>query len=198
VAICRLSGLRATARCPSAVEWFAPGSEPTRSCDWHQNGALVLPAAYAEWAQERIDQGQEPAARPVSSQADEAGQRPASAEAAPRSASSQADASAPRSASFLGDAGPDPGPSPPEPGIGELLRILSPQAGDVYRVPTGVAARYATVALRATGGASGRGLRWYVDGRPHAAARWALAPGRHRIAAVDAAGDSAEVGVIVE
>jgi len=186
VAICRLSGLRATARCPSVVEWFAPGSEPSRSCDWHQNGALVLPAAYAEWAQERIDQGEETAARPVSSRADEAGPRPASAEAAPRSASSQA------------DAGPHRGPSPPEPGIAELFRILSPQAGDVYRVPAGVAPRYATVALRATGGASGRGLRWYVDGRPHPAARWALAPGRHRIAAVDAAGDSAEVGVIVE
>jgi len=40
--------------------------------------------------------------------------------------------------------------------------------------------------------------RWYVDGRPHPAARWALAPGHHWIRAVDAWGDSAEVSVAVE
>ncbi|HET7469100.1 MAG TPA: hypothetical protein VFJ81_05465, partial [Gemmatimonadales bacterium] len=78
------------------------------------------------------------------------------------------------------------------------FRILSPLAGDVYRVPAGVEARYATVALRAAGGAAGQGLRWYVDGRPHPAGRWALAPGRHRIGAVDAAGDSTEVSITVE
>ena len=80
----------------------------------------------------------------------------------------------------------------------DRFRILSPQAGDVYRVPAGVDIRYATVALRASGGVSGPGLRWFVDGRPHASARWALAPGRHRIGAVDAVGDSAEVSVTVE
>ena len=78
------------------------------------------------------------------------------------------------------------------------FRILSPQEGDVYRVPAGVEARYATVALRAAGGAAGRALRWFVDGRPHAGERWALAPGRHRIRAMDGAGDSAEVAVAVE
>ncbi|HET8835519.1 MAG TPA: penicillin-binding protein 1C [Gemmatimonadales bacterium] len=158
VAICRLSGLRATARCPSAVEWFAPGSEPTRSCDWHQEGGVVLPAAYAEWAQEQTQEQ-----------------------------TGEAEGAVPRPASPA-----------PEPDLGDRFRILSPLAGDVYRVPAGVEARYATVALRATGGATGRGLRWYVDGRPHPAARWALAPGRHRIGAVDAAGDSAEVSVTVE
>jgi penicillin-binding protein 1C len=155
VAICRLSGLRATARCPSAVEWFVPGSEPARPCDWHQDGALALPAAYAEWAQEQ-----------------NAGD---AAEPPERSA-----------------------PAVPAAADADLFRILSPRTGDVYRVPAGVEARYATVALRASGGASGRGLRWYVDGHPHQTARWALTLGRHRIGAVDAAGDSAEVVVMVE
>jgi penicillin-binding protein 1C len=157
VAICRLSGLRATPRCPSAVEWFAPGTEPTRPCDWHQDGGIALPAAYAEWAQEQKQDG---------------GDVVASGSPGPGAAASAA--------------------------AGEQFRILSPQPGDVYRVPAGVQTRYATVALRASGGASDRGLRWFVDGRPHASARWAIAPGRHRIGAVDAAGDSAEVSVTVE
>lgn len=153
VSICRLSGLRATSRCPSAIEWFAPGSEPTRPCDWHQDGTIALPPAYAAWAQEQ-----------------------------------SADTRAPtRSA-----------PAASSSGALDPFRILSPLAGDVYRVPAGVEARYATVALRAAGGAAGQGLRWYVDGRPHPAGRWALAPGRHRIGAVDAAGDSTEVSITVE
>ena len=154
VAICRLSGLRATARCPSAVEWFAPGTGPSRLCDWHRDGAVVLPAAFAEWAQQQ-------------------------------DAGGVADSLSPP-VGTVAPAGDD------------AFRILSPQEGDVYRIPAGVDARYATVALRASGGAVGRGLRWFVDGRPHAATRWMLAPGRHRIGAVDAAGDSAEVGVSVE
>jgi penicillin-binding protein 1C len=50
VRICRLSGLRATDGCESAVEWFMPGTEPTRDDDWERGGRLTLPAEYAEWA----------------------------------------------------------------------------------------------------------------------------------------------------
>jgi penicillin-binding protein 1C len=50
VGICRLSGLRATSRCPTAPEWFAPGHEPADTCGWHQAGGVVLPVEYAEWA----------------------------------------------------------------------------------------------------------------------------------------------------
>jgi membrane carboxypeptidase/penicillin-binding protein PbpC len=78
------------------------------------------------------------------------------------------------------------------------FRILSPQEGDVYRVPAGVDPRYATVALRAAGGAAGRGVRWTVDGRPQRSARWALERGDHRIRAVDRGGEAAEVRVTVE
>jgi hypothetical protein len=31
------------------VEWFLPGTEPTRIDDWQQGGQVSLPAEYAEW-----------------------------------------------------------------------------------------------------------------------------------------------------
>jgi penicillin-binding protein 1C len=51
VTICRLSGLRASPRCPVMVEWFEPGTAPTKPCDWHRQEAVVLPAEFADWAQ---------------------------------------------------------------------------------------------------------------------------------------------------
>jgi penicillin-binding protein 1C len=50
VRVCRLSGLRAGPECPPMTEWFVPGTEPTRPCDWHRGGRVDLPAEYAEWA----------------------------------------------------------------------------------------------------------------------------------------------------
>lgn len=50
VPVCLLSGLLATPECPSTVEWFLPGTEPTRSDDWQRGGRTVLPPEYAEWA----------------------------------------------------------------------------------------------------------------------------------------------------
>jgi len=50
VTICRLSGLRAGPSCPRAEEWFAPGTAPDHECDWHRDGAVSVPAEYAEWA----------------------------------------------------------------------------------------------------------------------------------------------------
>jgi penicillin-binding protein 1C len=167
VRICRLSGLRATARCPSAVEWFAPGTAPAATCDWHEAEGVRLPAEFAEWAQE---QGGLPAAT-VSVPA------PSVAGSSPPAGTDSWSVSAPESGRF---------------------RILSPQEGDVYRVPAGVDPRYATVALRAAGGAAGRGVRWTVDGRPQRSARWALERGDHRIRAVDRGGEAAEVRVTVE
>jgi membrane carboxypeptidase/penicillin-binding protein PbpC len=80
----------------------------------------------------------------------------------------------------------------------EEFRIVSPNEGDVYRMPPGVDARYATVALRAAGGPSNAAVRWVVDGSPFGESRWPLQPGRHRFRAVSSAGDSAEVTVSVE
>ena len=130
LSICRLSGLRATARCPSAVEWFSPGTAPTAMCDWHGAHEVRLPAEFAEWAQDR--------------------DRPASG---------------PERVSIALRSALAPDRRRPRPDAG-AFRILSPQEGDVYRVPAGVDARYATLALRAAGGAAGRGVRWTVDGRP--------------------------------
>jgi penicillin-binding protein 1C len=156
LSICRLSGLRATARCPSAVEWFSPGTAPTAMCDWHGTHEVRLPAEFAEWAQE-----EGVVAEPMIA----------------RSASTPASAPVPDAGAF---------------------RILSPQEGDVYRVPAGVEARYATLALRAAGGGAGRGVRWTVDGRPQRSSRWPLEQGTHLVRAVDGAGTAAEVRVVVE
>ena len=168
LSICRLSGLRATARCPSAIEWFSPGTAPAAMCDWHGAHELRLPAEFAEWAQE------EGVAALGLGSASPSGQG-----ALTSSPSVSSPAAAP---------GPDAG----------AFRILSPQEGDVYRVPAGVDARYATLALRAAGGAPGRGVRWTVDGRPQRSTRWTLEPGEHRIRAVDGAGTATEVWVVVE
>jgi penicillin-binding protein 1C len=56
IAVCRLSGLRATPHCPVTEEWVLPG-EPGgpggpagTQCDWHRSdGTVAWPAQYAEW-----------------------------------------------------------------------------------------------------------------------------------------------------
>ena len=78
------------------------------------------------------------------------------------------------------------------------FRIVSPRDGDVYRLMPGVDVRYATVALRAAGGRGDGLTRWTVDDVAHGGTRWTLLPGRHRVRAVSASGDSAEVTVRVE
>ncbi len=157
LSICRLSGLRATARCPSAIEWFSPGTAPAAMCDWHGAHEVRLPAEYAEWAQE------------------EGVRRPGSGD---RRVGHDKPRGCARASIGRGiGAGIVSSPvSPPRPDAG-AFRILSPQEGDVYRVPAGVEARYATLALRAAGGAAGRGVRWTVDGRPQRSIRWALEAG---------------------
>lgn len=76
------------------------------------------------------------------------------------------------------------------------FRITSPADGDVYRMPPGVPRDYATLALRAAGEAGA--VRWFVDGAPHEAQRWALRPGAHVIRAIAASGRVNEVRIRVE
>jgi penicillin-binding protein 1C len=78
------------------------------------------------------------------------------------------------------------------------FRIESPRDGDRYRVPPGVDARYATVALRAAGGAGAGAARWFVDGAAVARTRLTLRPGAHIVRAVSPAGETAEARVVVE
>jgi penicillin-binding protein 1C len=61
VAICRLSGLRAAHGCPQVTEWFVPGTEPERECDWHGDAGVRLPAQFAEWAEQSRALGASPA-----------------------------------------------------------------------------------------------------------------------------------------
>jgi penicillin-binding protein 1C len=180
LSICRLSGLRATARCPSAVEWFSPGTAPTAMCDWHGAHEVRLPAEFAEWAQ-----GEGVMAAPTLGDSLASG------------TTSLASAFGPASAGASGTGSVSSPAAAPRPEAG-AFRILSPQDGDVYRVPAGVDARYATLALRAAGGAAWRGVRWTVDGRPQRSIRWALRHGPHLIRAVDGAGTAVEVRVAVE
>lgn len=63
------------------------------------------------------------------------------------------------------------------------FRIVSPQDGDRYQVPPGVAARYATIGLRVTGAAADARVRWWIDGAQIREPRWQLTPGRHTIRA---------------
>jgi penicillin-binding protein 1C len=81
-------------------------------------------------------------------------------------------------------------------GAGETsaLRILSPRDGDRYRIPPGVPSRYATLPLRTNAATR---VRWYVDGSEVYGARWALAPGSHRVEARTAwARDSVRIDVL--
>ena len=106
------AGSRGSARGPTALpmtEWFVPGTEPARPCDWHRGGRVVLPAEYAEWAADAPQPG------------------------VPARDRRRCDCGADR------------------------FRILSPQDGDRYSVPVGGDPRYATIALRASGAATGPG-----------------------------------------
>lgn len=77
-------------------------------------------------------------------------------------------------------------------------RILSPLDGDIYEVPVGVDARYATIPLIATGGGGGEGrVRWFVDGREVHAVRWRLELGEHLIRAEWGAGVADSVRIVV-
>jgi penicillin-binding protein 1C len=49
-AVCMLSGMRATTDCPSMIEWFAPGTEPSEPDTWQVAGRTTLPHEYAEWS----------------------------------------------------------------------------------------------------------------------------------------------------
>ena len=94
------------------------------------------------------------------------------------------------SASNESRASPDPSPQTPDP----TFHIVSPLDGDVYRVPPGVDARYATVALRAVGGGE---VRWTIDGRAIDQARVPLERGEHVLRAV-AGRMRDEVRIVVE
>ncbi len=170
ITICRVSGLRAGAECPRMEEWFAPGTEPARLCDWHRDGVVELPVEYAEW---EADGQSGPKGLPTGRWR----------------AGGQGEASSRRST----NAG-----SPSSVAASPGFRIISPRNGDHYRVPPGVDPRYATLALRAAGGPGGEAVRWYVDGLSVRESRWALVPGNHVVRAQTTAGEADEIRIDVD
>ena len=165
VAVCRLSGMRATESCAQLTEWFAPGTAPSREDDWERDGHVSLPEEYADWARQSLEQTTVAVASLGGATA------PTMAVATTRDEDEQR----------------------------RRFRIISPLDGDVYSIPAGIEARYATIALRAVGGAAGNAkIRWRVDGKPFDGQRWPLAPGEHVIRAERANGESAEVRIRVE
>lgn len=49
--ICNLSGKKADEDCPeTSFEYFLAGTEPTEECDWHEDGKIIFPDEYSEWA----------------------------------------------------------------------------------------------------------------------------------------------------
>jgi penicillin-binding protein 1C len=181
VRICRVSGLRAGARCPAADEWFKPGSEPGDTCDWHREDGVHLPGEYAEWEHSTL---------------------PGSAFRVPRAAFNDVPPTAYRVPDVTLASGVAMGMSSTagqnaERGTrNDQFRITSPQSGDRYRIPPGVGARYATVGLRSVGG--GGAVRWRVDGKPVSGGRWSLVAGSHSITAESDSGERAEVRIEVE
>jgi len=172
--ICRVSGELAGDDCPRMTEYFAPGTVPSTTCQWHRNGEVRLPAEYAEWT------------------------AAGSAFRVPRSALASEESETSRSQGAV-----DSGPTLPRSNAerrtrnAERFRITSPEAGDAYRIPPGVEGRYATIALRAAGAPTGRRVRWFVDGRPAEGDRWGLIAGRHKLRAESGA-MSDEVEFVVE
>ncbi len=152
----------ASPECPTATEYFIPGTAPTQHCDWHAEGTVHFPQEFAEWA--ATDAGT------IAARLDAAALRRTAAGVA-----------SPHAVAIVPHAG---------------FTITSPENGDHYRIPPGVDARYATIALRATGAPSGHPLRWFVDGHAIAGTRWAIQPGRHRVRAqAGALSDEVEVQV---
>ncbi len=186
VPVCRLSGLRATPGCASLDEWFARGTEPTRTDDWEVAGQVRLPDEYAEWAR--------PGARFAATDDGATGGL------APQLVGT---VDAPRAAES-GEAPPNGTPPNGTPPNGAALsaratrfRIVSPLDGDRYAVSPGTDASFATIRLRAVGPGAER-VRWTVDGAPYASERWTLRPGRHVIRATSSRQDTSVVRIVVE
>jgi penicillin-binding protein 1C len=170
--VCRLSGMRATPDCAPVTEWFARGTEPTRTDDWERAGMVRLPDEYAEWSRQEV--------RTMSSGVTLAG-GPAGTRTVAEPVASESPAST------RGQAASSPASAP-------RFRIASPLDGDRYSIPAGIDARYATIALRAVGGGT---VRWSVDGAAYTKGRWTLVVGEHVIRAVSTRGDTAEARVSV-
>jgi penicillin-binding protein 1C len=175
VSICALSGMRASAWCPTRkMEWL-PGVNPPHPCEWHQQGAIVnWPPELRQWASEMSF-----------------GQRASSAalHATVRTGSESSRAAAGRPRRAPGDRASD-------------LAILNPPDGATYSIDPTLRREFQALSLRAHA-ARGGAIEWFVNGvkagraPADATVAWPLTPGTHRIQARDPSGRSAESLIVV-
>ena len=199
VPVCLLSGLRAANGCASTVEWFLPGTEPTRDDDWYRDGRVVLPPEYSEWL--AMGGGVDALLGGVEAGVVEDGWSAAGELAiADRAGRASPDGVVHPPARAADDARTHAGhrgaSSETDARNARPRRILSPADGDVYEIPVGTDPRYATIPFLAAGDDADP-VRWFVDGAPHAGARWRLVPGVHIIRAEWASGARDSVRIVV-
>ncbi len=171
--VCAESGATANAWCPlKRREWVA-AEQPELPCSWHHLGAdglhTFLPAAFHAWAREQ-------------------GRR---VDGAP--------ADAPDIALASGTTATPPRPARPGPA---RFAIVSPPDGATYLIDPTLRREFQTLPLRAVAAGASR-IEWKVGGRvvgtqsANAVVEWPLAPGTHRIEALDERGRSARATVTV-
>lgn len=56
VRVCRVSGMAAVQDCDAVAEWQLATHEPLPPDTWHRDGAVVLPARFAEWQRRQLQQ----------------------------------------------------------------------------------------------------------------------------------------------
>ncbi|MEZ4456443.1 MAG: hypothetical protein R2882_07830 [Gemmatimonadales bacterium] len=126
IAVCQLSRLAASPRCPAVTEWFRRGTEPGPD-SWFGPDGITLPADFADWATQRVARRGGLGGRP-------------------------------RRDRFSRGRLPD-----------HFAEGWRPAPGRSW-----CGGQCSTVGLRAAGGGR-RGVKWFVDGKPHPGGRWQLA-----------------------
>jgi penicillin-binding protein 1C len=173
-AICALSGMRATAACPTRVNEWLPAGEEGLPCSWHHEsdeGLLVVwPAVYRQWAQQHgllEDLG-------------------------------------PRRVSLAGDDEIVDMSRRTVESHAARFAIANPPLGAVYLIDPTLRREFQTLSLRAVADRDAGEIEWAVDGQHvgRAAAdkplAWALVPGSHRVVARDERGRAAETSIVVK
>jgi len=184
--ICALSGMRASAWCPTQTEEWTAGDSSTgdQECTWHvpRSGGVAVkwPQEYVAWARTQgvYDRVTPPPTRAgdLLGQARRVGRTPVVIAA---SAPAAARAGAP------------------------ALRVVSPPDGAVYLIDPTLRRAFQTLALRAAA-AEPANIEWRIDGRAvgrgaaGASIDWPLTAGAHVVTARDASGREASAAIVVK
>ena len=187
--ICALSGAAANAWCPARRREWTPADKPLLPCSWHHlsdDGLMtILPAEYEAW---------------TSTHRSSANRTSTASNNGPSRIGASRIAESPIGGSGIGES--RIGERKPTVGLSTSdVLILSPADGSTYLIDPTLRREFQTLSLKAAA-SSGR-VEWSINGRavgtsmPQSNIEWPLSPGRHRIAARDAAGRRDEVMVVV-